>query len=123
MDEAEALIRTALLKHGDIAQPLPIEWVPGEYVDSVVNEKNGGDSNGAARAERDGANVLQAELEMLKPSALKKRARAAGVPEVALDEADDAKSPKDELLMLVIVAETSVSNFTTATDAAVGMHS
>ena len=48
---------------------------------------------------------LHTELRALKPSQLKKRAKAAGVAEVALEDADDAESPKEALIALVLEAE------------------
>eukprot|EP01051_Picozoa_sp_SAG22_P008360 SAG22_NODE_633_length_8375_cov_10.556549_1_plen_1959_part_10 len=49
--------------------------------------------------------ALREELNSLKPSKLKKRAKAAGVTEDALEEADDAESPKDALIDLIVASE------------------
>ena len=45
-----------------------------------------------------------AELRGLKPSALKKRAREAGVDDDAMDETADADDPKEALIALVLAA-------------------
>lgn len=48
--------------------------------------------------------ATRAELAGLKISELKRRARAAGVAELQLDEADDTDAPKDAVLRLVLAA-------------------
>eukprot|EP01043_Picozoa_sp_COSAG02_P053252 COSAG02_NODE_5854_length_3987_cov_169.941872_4_plen_228_part_00 len=55
------------------------------------------------------AQALREELESLKPRALKKRARDAGVDEGEIDEADDADDVKGTLITLIVdhVAERS----------------
>ena len=45
---------------------------------------------------------LHAELLLMKPSALKRRARADGVAEEALEEADDADDPKGAVIELIL---------------------
>ena len=47
---------------------------------------------------------LVEELGALKPSQLRKRAKAAGVPEEAMEEAEDAESPTEVLIKLIIAA-------------------
>ena len=46
----------------------------------------------------------RAELRALKPSELKRRARVAGVSEIDLEESDDADSPKEAVLDLLLAA-------------------
>eukprot|EP01052_Picozoa_sp_SAG31_P033165 SAG31_NODE_3714_length_3957_cov_3.388025_2_plen_226_part_00 len=48
--------------------------------------------------------ALRNDLVALKPSELKKRARAAGVSANALDEADDADDPKAAIIELLVAA-------------------
>ena len=47
---------------------------------------------------------LAEELGALKPSQLRKRAKAAGVPEEAMEEAEDAESPTEVLIKLILAA-------------------
>ena len=46
------------------------------------------------------------ELAVLKPSALKKRARAAGASKAEIEEADDADDAKAAMMALVLAHET-----------------
>lgn len=54
--------------------------------------------------------VLQAELETLKMSALKRRAREVGVDAQALEDAEDSDSPKSDIIALIIAASPSSSS-------------
>jgi hypothetical protein len=51
------------------------------------------------------AGDFAAELRQLRPTQLKKRARAAGALEEAIDASDDAKEPKEALIALIVEAE------------------
>ena len=48
------------------------------------------------------SDVLRRELEGLKPSALKRRARAAGATEQEVEEADDAQDPSAAMVELIV---------------------
>ena len=62
----------------------------------------GGPSCGSRRAAE-----LRAELEQMKLSALRKKAVAAGVPEAAVDAAEDSEEPgpNEAIILLLLVAE------------------
>ena len=51
--------------------------------------------------------VHSSELELMKPSALKRRARAAGCAEAEIEEADDADDPKAAMIALILSHEAS----------------
>ena len=61
----------------------------------------------AVPAEDSQAAELRAELSKLKPSALRKRARADGVGEDALEEAGDSDDPKPAIIELILAAQKS----------------
>eukprot|EP01045_Picozoa_sp_COSAG04_P012082 COSAG04_NODE_800_length_10199_cov_36.147327_1_plen_2772_part_10 len=50
---------------------------------------------------------VDGELELMKPSALKRRARAAGCTEAEIEEADDADDPKAAMIALILSHEAS----------------
>ena len=52
--------------------------------------------------------ALEAELAKLKPSALRKRARADGVSEDDLEEAEDSDSPKSTIIELILLMTEAV---------------
>ena len=56
----------------------------------------------------EGTPPAEAELRAMKVSALKKRAKEAGVDEAELEEADDADDVKSTLIALLIVARERV---------------
>jgi hypothetical protein len=53
---------------------------------------------------------LKSELEGLRPSQLKQRAFAAGADRKTVDAADDASSPSEVLVALVIELETAAGD-------------
>ena len=64
----------------------------------------------ASKLPSEGGSVLEVEaalrhLGTMKTSELKKRARMMGVPEVALDDADDAADPKATVIKLVVARD------------------
>jgi len=52
----------------------------------------------------DPAAKLRAELEALKPSALRKRAKAAGASEDDIEDAGDAEEPKSAMIALILAS-------------------
>ena len=48
---------------------------------------------------------LREELEGLKPSELKKRARVAGAKEAEIEDADDAENSRTAVIDLIIAAQ------------------
>ena len=54
------------------------------------------------KAAADPAAELRAELESLKPSALRKRAKAAGAEDEAIEEAGDADDAKSAMVALIL---------------------
>ena len=57
------------------------------------------------QAAEDPAVALREELAGLKPSVLKKRARAAGATEEQIEEADDAEDPRAAMVALVLAQQ------------------
>ena len=57
------------------------------------------------QAAEDPAAALREELAALKPSVLKKRARAAGATEEQIEEADDAEDPRAAMVALVLAQQ------------------
>ena len=51
--------------------------------------------------------TLRAELAQLRPSVLKKRAKAAGAPAADIEDAEDADDPKTALIDIIVSRQTS----------------
>ena len=62
----------------------------------------GAEPSGATRPDAAGQETLRGELEAMKLSAVKKRAKEAGVDTVLLDEADDAEDIKAAVIDLIL---------------------
>ena len=56
----------------------------------------------AAPSGGDGADSAHAELQQLRPSQLRKRARELGATQEELDDADDAAQPKAAMIALIV---------------------
>jgi len=81
--------------------------IRGTVIELVVASANAkGDHDRAARQ------ALESELAPMKLKALKKRARAAGVGEEQIDDADDADDIKGAVVELILTAELSAQDKT-----------
>eukprot|EP01050_Picozoa_sp_SAG11_P006460 SAG11_NODE_501_length_8895_cov_12.129832_11_plen_751_part_01 len=84
-------------------------------IELIVAIETGGGAIGriigeGAEGESDPAAAVREELYTLKASQLKKRARAAGLSQAAIDTAGDSDDPKTALIELVVAAEMAVDD-------------
>jgi hypothetical protein len=77
-------------------------------IDALCRELGGrgrADAVVATEAADESSSGLHGELRALKPTQLRKRAKAAGADPDALDAADDADAPKEALIALIVELE------------------
>lgn len=80
-------------------------------IDALCREIGGrgrADASVAAAPQVD-TSELHSELRLLKMTQLRKRAKAAGAGQDALDEADDSGAPKEAMVVLIVALEAGTS--------------
>jgi len=100
----EAGVGEAELEEADDADDVKATLIE-LIVDKMREEHGAGGADSAAELEaqkQEKLKQLREELGAMKPSALKKRAKEAGVEEEKLEEADDAEDVKGTLVELIV---------------------
>eukprot|EP01045_Picozoa_sp_COSAG04_P015047 COSAG04_NODE_1165_length_7994_cov_50.104370_5_plen_337_part_00 len=101
----EAGVGEAELEEADDADDVKVTLI-ALIVDKMREEHGAGGADSAAELEaqkqEEKLQQLREELEGMKPSALKKRAKEAGVEEGKLEDADDADDVKGTLVELIV---------------------